>query len=175
MCTINFGPAGRAVVTGDNNQRIAGKAVAFERLDDLPDGPVHLNDIVAVATSPAASPDKIRRRDRAMRRRQRKIQKKRPVRRFPGVLVDMLNGLLRQVRQNLHVLKARRNGSFAPPTILVGLARFYRHRGFIDNMVVFDVAVRRHIQGRGNSEEIVEAEIVGSGNKGLAEIGLLVA
>src|SRR5581483_10384793 len=108
-----------------------------------------------------------RRRDRRVGRGQRQVEEVRLA--PPGRVAHVLDGLPRQRRQHVLRLEVGRGGAGAVLVERLGGG------GQADGVVVLDEAVGRHVQRRGDAEEVIEPAGGRAVADRLAEVHLWVA
>ena len=135
-----------------------------QRIDHLSNDAVDLGNEVSVVSGAARTLELRVRKPRRVRRRQGKVQKKRPFGAICRQLRDPIDGALGQRRQNRLVVESFGDFALAPeprPTAATACAGFDQSaRQGVNGAPVFDIQVRFHVQRRRNPEKVVEAHFV---------------
>ena len=132
----------------EQEQGVAVNAVVFQGGEDLADVVVGLDDEVGIRIEAADAAKRRDRHDGSMRRGQGKIEEKgRAVSGGGSAGLDVLNGFVEDVRENLVDMEVGADGSFSIPTVAVlafGNAFFAVGRG--GDAPGIHPNIRRHIQ-----------------------------
>ena len=143
---VGFGRA--TVVAGEQEQGIAVNVVVFQCGEELADVVVGLDDEVGVRIEAADAAKRRNRHDGSMRRGQGEVEEEgRAVAGGGSAGLDVLNGFVEDVRQNLVDVKVGADGSFSIPAVAVlafGNAFFTVGRG--GDAPGIHPNIRRHIQ-----------------------------
>ena len=154
---VGFGRA--TVVAGEKEQGIAVDAVVFQGGEDLADVVVGLDDKVGVRIEAADAAKRRNRHDGSMRRGQGKIEEEgRAVAGGGSAGLDVLDGFVKDVREDLVDVEVGADGAFSIPAVAVlafGNAFFAVGRG--GNAPGIHPNIRRHVQRAAVGVVLMEA------------------
>src|SRR4051794_5489974 len=92
-----------AIVGCEQNERVLFEPIPLQRLQHLPDEPVHFHDDISIQTAFGLPAELLAHKERHVRLIRRYVEKERPV----LMSVDKLHGMLREARGKLFLLVRR--------------------------------------------------------------------